>query len=112
MRGRIDLMNVEFKTLIGLSFAAACFYARLEFAMATLRKDVKEGLARVKDDGERQLSGIRNDVNNIGAIVRRNDTKHERRNKQVLSALLDAHSKEPGSVKRFSSVLRDDSWGD
>ena len=94
-------MSVETWKLIGLTFTAACFYARLEFAMAQLRKDWK-----------RELDQLHIDVNNIGGIVRRNDSKQERRNKQMLSALIDAHTKEPSSVKRFSSLLKDDSWSD
>lgn len=105
-------MSDEIKTLIGLTFTAACFYARLEYAMAGLRKDVKEGLQQLHKDSKRELGDLHTDVNNIGGIVRRNDSKQERRNKQMLSALIDAHAKEPASVRRFSSLLKDDSWAD
>jgi len=94
-------MIVESWKIIGWTFLAACFYVRVEFAMAALREDSK-----------RELEQLHIDVNNIGGIVRRNDSKQERRNKQMLSALIDAHTKEPSSVKRFSSLLKDDSWSD
>jgi hypothetical protein len=57
-----------------------------------------------------QLAKAKQDTNNLGILVRKNDTKQERRNKQILSALIDTHSETPSDVKRLASLLRDDSW--
>lgn len=105
-------MNAETWKLIGLAFTAACFYVRLEFGMANLRKDSKRDLEDLRSDCKRDSERGLRERDNIAGIVRRNDTKEERRNKQVLSALIDTHAREPQNVKRFSSLLRDDSWSD
>jgi hypothetical protein len=57
-----------------------------------------------------QLAKAKQDTNNLGILVRKNDTKQERRNKQILSALIDTHAENPNDVKRLASLLRDDSW--
>lgn len=56
-----------------------------------------------------QIAKARSDVNGIGINLRRLDRRIERRNKQLIAALIDrAQSLE--EAKKFAAVLREDSW--
>jgi hypothetical protein len=85
--------------LLSLAFALVSFGIGKIWMMAVEVTTTRAELAKTKQD-----------INNLGAAVRKNDTKQERRNKQILSALIDTHAENPGEVKRFADLLRDDSW--
>jgi hypothetical protein len=95
----VRVETVVLIAVIQAAVAIGAFWAFTKSGIAELRKDVQR---------DRQL-GL-TERNNIGAIVRDNQRRQERRHKQFLAALIDTHANNPDDIERFSALLQDDSW--
>ena len=69
------------------------------WVMATQFSTIQAALAKAKQDN-----------NAIGNIVKEHDRKGNRRNQQMIAAMLEIHAKDEAAVERISTLLKDDSW--
>lgn len=67
--------------------------------MATQFTTIQASIAKAKLDN-----------NAIGNIVKQHDRKANRRNQQMVAAMLEIHAKDEAAIERISALLKDDSW--
>ena len=87
-------------TVLGAVFAASVVYA-------TMRADIRND----REAQQRENAQLRKDLNGIGAKIRQDEGRAERRWKHMIATQIETSST-TAAARKYGALLREDAWRD
>ena len=96
---------------IGAVFGAGCAWTALKLGLAKEREDRENGDKAERERREQEVALIRKDLNGLGAKMRQDEGRAERRWKHSIATQVET-SATVKEAREHAKLLREDAWRD